>query len=179
MEFMKELEKRLLEKEERLDAFLKGQRDVVRNCSKAVKESQLGNYEKADELLEQAKQGMGKLEKPEFEHRMFAMRSEYAEALLFRYMMRDKKILSPEEAGVDDASYLGGLLDCMGELKRVLFDALRTGEKERAEEIFAMMEKIWDGVGGMHFSRALVPEFRRKQDVGRAMLEDARGKLIR
>jgi len=179
MEFMKELEERMLGKEKRLDDFLRGQRDVVRKCSAAVKEAQLGNYEKADALLDEAERGMKELERPEFEHRMFGMRSEYAEALLFRTMMKDGKILSPEESGVDDASYLGGLLDCMGELKRVLFDRLRRGGKEEAEKTFALMEEIWDAVGGMHFSRALMPEFRRKQDVGRAVLEDARGKLIR
>jgi len=41
------------------------------------------------------------------------------------------------------------------------------------------MSEIYEEVGHLHFSSALVPEMRRKQDVARMQVEDARGKMIK
>ena len=181
MELVSEIEKRLLEKEKRLDSLIVKEREAVRFCSKAIKETHLGNFEEAEELLGGAKQlldGMGR-ESSGLERRMSHPNAEYAEGRLYLGIARDGKILAQGEIGVGDESYLDGLLDCMGELKRRVVEHLRKGEKEEAERIFGFMEMIFAEVGPLHFSGALMPELRRKQDVGRAQLEDARGKLIK
>ncbi len=181
MGLVSDIEKRLLEKERRLDSLIVKEREAVRLCAKAIKEVHLGNFEEAEKLLAEAGrilEGMGK-EASGMEKRMSHPNAEYAEGMVYLGIARDGKILSQEEVGVGDESYVDGLLDCMGELKRRMFDHLRKGERGEAERIFGFMEMIFAEVGPLHFSGALMPELRRKQDVGRAQLEDARGKLIR
>ncbi len=181
MGLVSEIEGRLLEKERRLDSLIVKEREAVRFCSKAIKETHLGDFEEAERLLEEAKKvldGMGE-ESSGLERRMTHPNAEYAEGRIYLGIARDGKILAQEEVEVGDESYVDGLLDCMGELKRRMFDHLRKGEKEEAERIFGFMERIFAEVGPLHFSGALMPELRRKQDVGRAQLEDARGKLIK
>lgn len=181
MGLVSEIEKRLLEKERRLDSLIVKERGAVRLCSKSIKEAHLGNFEEAEDLLGGARQILDEMERGSagMEKRMVHPNAEYAEGKIYLGIARDGKILAQEEVGVGDESYVDGLLDCMGELKRRMFDHLRKGEREEAERIFGFMERIFAEVGPMHFSGALMPELRRKQDVGRAQLEDARGKLIK
>ena len=181
MELVSEIEKRLLEKEKRLDSLIVKEREAVRFCSKSIKETHLGRFEEAEKLLGEARKVLAEMEKNAggLEWRLEHPKAEYAEGAVYLGIARDGKVLTQKEVGVGDESYLDGLLDCMGELKRRMFDHLRKGERKEAEDTFAFMEKIFAEVGPLHFSGALMPELRRKQDVGRAQLEDARGKLIK
>ncbi len=181
MELVSEIEKRLLEKERRLDSLIVKEREAVRLCSKSIKETHLGNFGEAEELLEEARKVLAEMEKNAagLEWRLDHPNAEYTEGMVYLSIARDGKILGQREVGVGDESYLDGLLDCMGELKRRMFDHLRKGERKEAERVFGFMEKIFMEVEPLHFSGALMPELRRKQDVGRAQLEDARGKLIK
>lgn len=181
MGLVSEIEGRLLEKEKRLDSLIVKEREAVRLCSKSIKETHLGNFEGAECLLGDARCILEGMERDAsgMEKRLIHPNAEYAEGRVYLGIARDGKILPQEEVGVGDESYVDGLLDCMGELKRRMFEHLRKGERGEAENIFGFMERIFAEVGPLHFSGALMPELRRKQDVGRAQLEDARGKLIR
>jgi len=70
------------------------------------------------------------------------------------------------------------LLDSMGELKREMYESIRKGRKKDAEEYFALMEEIFDALLPLRFSNAVLPDFRRKQDVARIQIEQARGELL-
>jgi translin len=181
MEWVAEIEERLLGKEKRLDSLIVKEREAVGFCSKAIKEVHNGNFEEAEGLLGKAKGKIGEMEKDAegMEARLLHPKAEYAEGAVYLSIARDGKVPSAGEVGVGDVSYLDGLLDCVGELKRRMLDRMRKGDREGAEKVFGFMEEIFAAVGPLHFSRALVPEFRRKQDVARAQLEDARGKLVK
>lgn len=181
MGLVSEIEKRLLEKEKRLDSLIVKEREAVRLCSKSIKETHLGNFGEAEGLLKEAGKVLAEMEKNAegLEWRLEHPKAEYAEGMVYLGIARDGKVLAQKEVGVGDEPYLDGLLDCMGELKRRMFDQLRRGERDEAERTFGFMERIFAEVGTLHFSGALMPELRRKQDVGRAQLEDARGKLIK
>ena len=62
-------------------------------------------------------------------------------------------------------AYLTGLLDATGELKREMYESLRHNKKSDEEKYFEMMEGIYDELLSLRFSNAVLPEFRRKQDV--------------
>ncbi|MDD5096175.1 MAG: hypothetical protein PHY95_01535 [Candidatus ainarchaeum sp.] len=181
MGLVNDIEERLLGKERRLDSLIVKEREAVRFCSKSIKETHLGNFGEAEKLLGEAKRVLDVMERESsgLEKRMSHPNAEYAEGKLYLGIARDGKMLTQAEVGVGDESYLDGLLDCMGELKRRMLDHLRRGERKEAENTFEFMERIFAEVGPLHFSGALMPELRRKQDVGRAQLEDARGKLIK
>ncbi len=172
-----EMEKVLLEKEKELDSYIRDERGVVRICAKAIKEVHNGDLAEAKELAARAKSGMEAL--PKIGNRRRMVEQEYTEAVAFIAVAEGGEIPSNHELGVEPEPYLLGLLDCIGEIKRLVVEQLRGGNREKAEHYFMRMESIYDEIGHLHFSGALIPDLRHKQDVCRSLLEDARGKLIK
>ncbi len=172
-----EVEKILLGKEKNLDEYIREERGLVRLCASSIKEVHRGNLEKAKELAGKAKEGIGAL--PAVEWRKRHVEQEYAEAIALISVFEGNEVPGHTEIGVGPEAYLLGLLDCIGELKRLVFESLRKGEREKAERYFVKMSEIYEEVEHLHFSSALVPEMRRKQDVARMQVEDARGKMIK
>jgi translin len=89
-----------------------------------------------------------------------------------------KKIPSYAELGVPEIPYLLGLLDSIGELKREMYESLRRGNKHEGGFYFKMMEEVYDELLPLRFSNSVLPDFRRKQDVARIQIEQARGELL-
>ena len=58
-------------------------------------------------------------------------------------IVEKKEIPSDKKLGVMPESYVLGLLDCVGELKRMVFDKIRIGEIEEATRIFDVMENLY------------------------------------
>lgn len=172
-----EVEKILLKKEEELDLHIRGERGAVRLCSRSIKEVHRGNIEGAKKLADEARDAIASL--PDLKDRKRHLEQEYAEAAALICIAEGREIPSHGEMGVGPGAYLCGLLDCVGELRRLVFESLRMGHREKAAGYFGRMEKIYEEVGHLHFSSALVPELRRKQDAARAQVEEARGKLIK
>ncbi len=171
------VEEILLEREKALDEYLREERGIVRMCAKAIKEVHRGNIEKAEEYVSRARDKFSLL--PEIpKSRAKHSEQEYAEALSLIAIYRGKEVPGHKEMGVGPDAYLLGILDCMGELKRLMIESLRRGKKDKAEEYFSRMEEIYTETGHLHFSSALIPEFRKKQDVARIQLENARAKIV-
>ncbi|MBN2121770.1 hypothetical protein JW721_01785 [Candidatus Micrarchaeota archaeon] len=170
-------EKTLLEEEGKLDEYLREERGVVRLCARSIKEVHRGDLGEALKLAEEAKGRMDTL--PRIEGRGKHVEQEYAEALALIAVAKGEEIPDYGEMGVSAQGYLLGLSDAIGEIKRLVIEELRKGEKDLAQGHFARMEEIYAEIGHLHFSSAALPEFRRKQDVARMQVEDARGKLVR
>jgi len=172
-----EVEGILLEKEKQMDEYIRSERGVVRLCSKSIKEVHKGNLAEAKKLAEEARTKMGEL--PKLPCRRRHVEQEYAEAIALIAIYEGKEIPGHTGMGVSPEAYLLGLLDCVGEIKRLIVEKLRKGERKEAEAYFVSLEKLYGEVESLHFSSALVPELRRKQDVARMQTEDARSKLIK
>ncbi len=71
-------------------------------------------------------------------------------------------------------SYVLGLLDCIGELKRKVFDEIRIGRIEEATRIFDVMESLYLELYTFSLYDKVVKEARRKIDVNRILVEDVR-----
>src|SRR5665811_1790082 len=69
---------------------------------------------------------------------------EYAEARLTYALGLDLPLPAPEELGVWVGSYLHGLGEAVGELRRRLLDLLRAGELDRAEATLKAMDDVVD-----------------------------------
>ncbi|MBN1170326.1 hypothetical protein JXA56_04835 [Candidatus Micrarchaeota archaeon] len=174
------IQKSLSEKEKELDFVLFEGRTTVRACSNSIKAMHGRDPEAAKKHLEEAEKGIRKVIEysEKFPAQISHVMQEYAEARIVLSIISDRKIPGQQELGVSDISYLNGLLDAIGELKREMFEALRAGKKEDAEFYFEKMEEIYDALLPLRFSNAILPEFRRKQDVARNSIEHARGQLL-
>jgi len=172
--------KNLSGKEKELDAVLAENRIVVRACSNAIKALHAYDLPEAKKYLAEAEKGLGKIAKyhDHFPGQLDHVYQEYAEARIVLSAIDSRKIPSLDELKVPDVPYLNGLLDAIGELKREMYESLRRGKRKEAGEYFKLMEEIYDELLPLRFSNAILPEFRRKQDVGRMQIEQARGELL-
>ncbi len=115
---------------------------------------------------------------PELYHSGFLRNGfqELAEAHIIWSISKEEEPLSPEELGITEGSYLVGLGDVVGELRRMVLDSLSEGEKEKAKNYLTKMEQIKDMLMWFDYPKAIVP-LKHKQDVARDLVEKTRRDL--
>ncbi|MCU0862133.1 MAG: hypothetical protein MUE65_07430 [Methanomassiliicoccales archaeon] len=101
---------------------------------------------------------------------------ELTEAAILLSVYRRDDLPTPEELNVPYTSYLLGLADSIGELRRFCLEALRGGDTEKATRYLEMMEDFFQVIMRFDYPDALV-SIRRKQDIARSLLEKTRGEL--
>ncbi|MFA0756049.1 MAG: hypothetical protein YPKNTGVA_001563 [Candidatus Fervidibacter sp.] len=99
---------------------------------------------------------------------------EVAEACLVYALLRDEPVPTPEALGIDDAPYLNGLLEAMGELRRATLDAIRAEDLPRAERLLSVMDEVYFLAITFDQSDAITQGVRRRTDTLRALLERTR-----
>jgi len=100
---------------------------------------------------------------------------EYAEAYTLLALIEEDRFIDPEEMGVPAFSYVLGLGDVVGELRRRALDSIREGKVEAAEKCLEIMEHIYSELTAMDDAYLLVSGLRRKCDVARHVIEITRG----
>lgn len=101
---------------------------------------------------------------------------ELVEAYVLRAVMegQSQQLPSMADLEVSGPSYLTGLLDCVGEIKRLVYDRMRSGNEKDAESLFAVMEDIYGAVYPFAVYDNIVAGLRKKLDVARMLIEDIR-----
>ncbi len=97
---------------------------------------------------------------------------EYVEAVLFYHYKYEKgmKMPSAEDLKVTGESYILGVMDFTGEMKRDAVISIKKGDIQKAEQILQYIELIYDET--MEFDNYMVsPSMKRKQDVLRNIIE--------
>ncbi len=102
---------------------------------------------------------------------------EYVEARLLQGIVAKKKLLSRRQVGVNVVPYLLGLLDLIGELRRMSLNHLRKGEAREAEKTLALMEAVYEDLFALDHT-AIIPTFRHKMDTARKLIESTRGDVV-
>lgn len=102
---------------------------------------------------------------------------ELAEAHITLAIARNEPFPQPELIGVEFATYLNGLAEAAGELRRRALDKMRAGHSAECERLLAAMDDIYDVLVGMDFPDALTGGLRRNTDMVRGVLERTRGEL--
>lgn len=102
---------------------------------------------------------------------------ELAEAKILLGFVTRKKLLSQREAAGEWIPYLLGLLDFLGELRRMTMDRLKVGDLQGAEEAFESMETIHEDLLSLDRT-SIVPNFRRKMDTARKLVEATRADIV-
>jgi translin len=84
---------------------------------------------------------------------------------------------TPEEIGVEDAPYLNGIAEAIGEARRYALDLLRGGRVEEGERVLATMDDLYSILVTMDYPDAITGNLRRSTDVARSLIEKTRGDL--
>ena len=79
---------------------------------------------------------------------------------------------------VSDRAYIFGLLDCIGELKRVVLDLQNRNDSESAKRIFVQMHDLFKNLEVFTEYSNSVSDLKKKIDSGRYIVNDTR-KLIK
>lgn len=102
--------------------------------------------------------------------------SEYAEAIILGGIIFENRIPSFEDLWIDEGSWILGLADVVGELRRVILKKLMTGDLDAATSVFETMENIVQSILVFDVPDAIIP-LRRKQDIARGVMERTRSDM--
>ena len=175
-----DIEEELILMQKRKDKVLDISRSLIRLAGKSITFMHARDMKKAKLLLGNTEELVRKLQKEDkgFEYNSQQAYQEYSEAAVLYSIISHGKIPTDRELGVDSISYLLGLLDSVGELKREIFESLRKNNVEKAERLYGFMSEIHDSLMPLRFSSSLVGELRKKQDTARIQLENASSELL-
>jgi translin len=99
---------------------------------------------------------------------------EYVEAANTCALINAQPLLTPEELDVTHFTYLNGLAEVIGELRRRVLDILRQGYSEQAERLLDHMDDIYAVLVTMDYPDAITNGLRRQTDVARGIIERTR-----
>jgi translin len=174
----------LVAKSKAREAALALARETVRSSANAIRALHRHDFEAAEALAAEAARSLrgateALAEHADIHHAGFVhdAAKEYAEARLVLALVRDQAIPSPADLGVEGVSYLHGLAESVGELRRHLLDFLRHGEVAPCERLLERMDEIYGQLVTIDFPDAMTAGLRRSTDSARAILERTRGDL--
>jgi translin len=105
-----------------------------------------------------------------------AAKEEFSEASIIMVLTDSGEFPDPVVLGVPMTSYLMGLGDVPGELRRQALDVLRLGDIETAEALLSTMEEIYLSLVTME-EVPLLKGLRRKLDIARGVIERTRSEV--
>jgi len=157
--------------------LIKNTRDVVISCSQSIIASHKGDLAGAKKKLKRAEKLLSTNRKKadsDSKRYLITPEQELVEAVSFIAILEKRPIPSIATLKVSNESYILGLLDLIGELKRHVFDNIRIGKSKEASRIFEIMENLYLYLYPFAMYDKLVKEARKKLDVNRKLIEDAR-----
>ncbi len=166
------------------DKALSASRTLIRHCSKAIRavhrddEDEMAMHlAKAGELATLLKEELA--EHPELYHSGYTQDAlkEFVEAEVTCALIQNKPLITLDALGVPHATYLKGLSEVVGELRRRTLDELRSGYSNEAERLLSLMDEIYSVLVTMDYPDAITYGLRRQTDIARSIIERTRGDI--
>ena len=160
--------------------LIKNNRETVILCSQAIISIHKNDLNTAKKKIARAKSELTKLKQKtsgNLVRYIITPEQEFVEAASLLAVIEGKEIPSVKSLNVSDESYILGLLDCIGELKRQVIDKIRVGDSKRATQLFDVMENLYLLLYPFASYDKIVKETRRKLDVNRMLVEETRSVL--
>jgi translin len=161
----------------RREQVLKASRDVTLAAARAIVKLHSGQVEEARTYLAGAEQLLGELRElagEDLARYLVSPETEYVEARVVAALIAGQDIPVKEELKVSSTAYLHGLLDALGEVKRLILDSIRRGEAARAEALFSVMERLYVALAPFAVYDNVAAGVKRKLDVARGLVESVR-----
>jgi len=184
-EIVGEIDKLLSFREKERDAMIKKSRDVIRLSGWIINAIHRGSLEEAKQYLNELEKAVKEfLAHAKSDNYLFysglvdSTLAEYVEAVILYKLVTGEGLPGPNELGVTEISYLQGLGDVVGELRRLALDFMRVDRLEEAELMLELMEVIYNELRGLEYPDALIPGVKRKVDVARRLIDDTKALLI-
>ena len=92
-------------------------------------------------------------------------------------LVANQPLPTPKSSGLEYATYLQGLAEAAGELRRRCLDILRHGHSSEAERLLTHMDDIYAVLVTMDYPDAITGGLRRLTDIVRGVTERTRGDM--
>ena len=163
---------------------LSASREVIRFSANAIRAVHRGEFEEARGVISQAGLRLKETEpirqgNPEIYFAGFLAdaRKEFSEANITLAVISGISIPRAQDLGVDPSSFLNGLAEVIGELRRYILDALRRDSFDRCQEMMDVMDEIYSILMTVDFPEGVTGGLRHSTDQMRGVLERTRGDL--
>jgi translin len=183
-ELARSVQARLDEKNAARERALPAARRSIRASANAIRAIHRLDFDTAAGLIEESRASLDEgllavRDHADIRHAGYLQdaQKEYAEANLSLSLVRGADLPLPSDLGVEDAAYLNGMSEAIGEGRRRVLDLLRTGAVEQAERSLDAMEEMYGVLVTMDYPDAITMNLRRSTDVARSLIEKTRGDL--
>lgn len=163
---------------------LKDCREITRQAARAIQYVHQGQISAAENtiretlsLLTDTKTNLKNYPEIAFAGFLHNAEKEVVEAVVFLSCIQKRKFPEPPEFGFNSISYLHGLAESTGELRRFILDGLRKTEHFQWEYYLAVMDTIYSFLINFSFSDSLTANLRRQIDHVRSILEKTRSEV--
>ncbi|MCS7246643.1 MAG: haloacid dehalogenase [Anaerolineales bacterium] len=159
-------------------------RALTRHCANAIRAihreeraTALEEMEKASVLVKSLRQNLALFPEIYFEGYTQDALKEYAEAVIVYSLTGEGHLPTPEQLELEYATYLKGMAEAIGELRRRCLDSLRLANTQEAERMLTYMDDIFAVLVTMDYPEAITGGLRRLTDIARSLIERTRGDL--
>ena len=166
------------------DQALLNARQLTRKSAHTIRAIHRMEREEAQALLAEARELKEKLyndlaDYPTLLYAGYTMDAikEFVEASITYALIVDDPLPTPDELGVESATYMNGLAEVSGELRRRVLDILRHGYSEEAERLLSIMDDIYSVLVTIDYPDAITYGLRRQTDLVRGIVERTRGDM--
>jgi translin len=166
------------------DHALAQSRTLTRHCANAIRAVHREEWDLAGEHLAECRQIIAAMrmelaDHPEIFYAGYTQDAlkEYAEASLVYALVQNSNLPTPETLELEYATYLQGLAEAAGELRRRCLDCLLHGQASEAERLLDHMDDIYGVLVTMDYPDAITGGLRRLTDIVRGVTERTRGDL--
>ena len=164
------------------DRALAQARTLTRHCANAIRAVHREENDLARQHLLEARQLVLSLREnlqnlPELFYAGYTQDAlkEYAEAALVFALINNDEFPDPDDLLLEPATYLQGLAEAVGELRRRVLDMLLKDNASEAERLLHEMDDIYAILVTMDYPDAITGGLRRLTDLARGIIERTRG----
>lgn len=174
--------KRLEERHASREFLLKNSRETVALCSRSIISTHKGDIKQGVRQCEQARAMLKEQKRRatgDLRTYLAMPEQELTEAACLIAVVQNKSIPTSRLLGVSEAPYVLGLLDAIGEMKRMVLDMLRAGRIDEAVRVFGISVDLYDELSGFVVYNNSVRDIRKKIDAARITIDSVRDAVTR
>jgi translin len=172
-----ELHEQLKSIEERREKLITGTRKVVILCGKSIVALHRNEINEGRKKIEEARLLLNEFRpyaKNDLQRYMADAEQEFVEASIIKSICEGSPLPLREDLNVSGPSYITGILDSIGEIKRLVYDRMRMSQTPDVTRLFDLMQDLYNAIYPLGVYDNLIPGLRRKLDISKMITEDVR-----
>lgn len=174
---LSDLHEQLKSIEERREKLITGTRKVVLLCGKSIVALHRNQLKEGEKQIEEARLLLNEFRpyaKTDLQRYMNDAEQEFVEASMLKSVCEGSPLPLLEDLNVSGPSYITGILDTIGEIKRLVYDRMRRSQTSDVIKLFSLMQELYNTVYALGVYDNLIPGLRRKLDISKMITEDVR-----